>query len=184
MHAFLQVLEDRGLLNGRLLPLCQMRTANKKHRNVADIEIVSIDDEIIIEAWDAKYGKPYLLDELNELLDKLQMRSLEIAGFVVEREPDLRPEILNRMNEISELTETEIKIVSLYDWIEFYLSRLQQHELRDDIAREWMIAYIESLCQRRRDRAPIDEPADLWVKDWVEILRSESEEKNPHLSSW
>ena len=38
MHAFLQVLEDRGLLNGRLLPLCQMRTANKKHRNVADID--------------------------------------------------------------------------------------------------------------------------------------------------
>jgi hypothetical protein len=177
MHAFLQVLEDRGLLNGRLLPLCQMRTANKKHRNVADIEIVSIDDEIIIEAWDAKYGKPYLLDELNELLDKLQMRSLEIAGFVVEREPDLRPEILNRIDEISDLTETEIKIISLRDWIELYLNRLRQQELRDDIAREWMIAYIESLCQRRRDRAPIDEPADLWVKDWIQILHAQLEEE-------
>jgi hypothetical protein len=185
MHAFLQVLEDRGLLNGRLLPLCQMRTANKKHRNVADIEVVSMDDnEMIIEAWDAKYGKPYLLDELNELLDKLQLRSLEIVGFVVEREPDLRPEILNRISEISESTETEIKILSLRDWIELYLNRLQQQELRDEIAREWIIAYIESLCQRRRDRAPIDEPADLWVKDWIQILHAQLEEEPSDTSDW
>lgn len=48
MHAFLQVLEDRKLLSGYLLPLCQMRTANKKHRNVADIEIVSQDDPAVV----------------------------------------------------------------------------------------------------------------------------------------
>jgi len=177
MHAFLQVLEDRELLNGRLLSLCQMRTANKKHRNVADIEIVSLDDpEVVLEAWDAKYGKPYLMDELYELEDKLQDRMLETAGFVTECEPDLREDIRQRLMEIKETTEVDVKVLSLREWIEFYLERTNQQHARGEIAADWMIAYIESLCQRRRDRAPIDEPADQWVQDWICLLESHAQE--------
>jgi hypothetical protein len=36
-----------------------------------------------------------------------------------------------------------------------------------------MKAYIECLCQKRRERAPIDEPADQWVRDWIALLEVE-----------
>lgn len=171
MHAFLQVLEDQAKLPGRLLPLCQMRTANKKHRNVADIEIVSNDDpDSVLEAWDAKYGKPYLRDELDELWEKLRGKSVLRAGFVVEREPDRRDEIKNYLQEIADDVDTEVYLFSLEEWMNFYLNELDMQIKRDQIARDWVKAYIESLCQERRDRAPIDEPADQWVEDWIKIL--------------
>ncbi|MFZ2411340.1 MAG: hypothetical protein WAW23_07205, partial [Candidatus Methanoperedens sp.] len=39
LHSFIQAVQEIGELDGYLLPLCQMRTANKKHRNIGDIEI-------------------------------------------------------------------------------------------------------------------------------------------------
>jgi len=48
VHSFLQVLDERGYLEGKLVPLCQMRTANKKHRNIADVEIVSPTNEKVV----------------------------------------------------------------------------------------------------------------------------------------
>jgi len=178
MHAFLQVLEDEGRLSGHLLPLCQMRTANKKHRNIADIEIIADDDtQSVIEAWDAKYGKPYLRDELDELYEKLKDKPVLRAGFVVEREPDRRPEIVLRLQEIAEICQTEIYLFSLEEWVEFYLNQIEVGEQHKElIARNWFMAYIESLCQRRRDRAPIDEPADQWVSDWIRLLQARLEQ--------
>ena len=65
MHAFFQVLQDKNVFEGVLKPLCQMRSANKKHGNIGDIEIVKKHGGLeILESWDAKYGKPYLRDEL------------------------------------------------------------------------------------------------------------------------
>ncbi len=37
-----------------------MRSANKKHGNIGDLEV--LEKSNIIEAWDAKYGKAYLRD--------------------------------------------------------------------------------------------------------------------------
>ncbi|MCX7925669.1 MAG: hypothetical protein N2554_07660 [Fimbriimonadales bacterium] len=170
MHTFLQTLEDHNALQGRLLPLCQMRTANKKHRNIADVEIVS-DQESVIEAWDAKYGKPYLLDELYELAEKLEGKAPEVVGFVVERAPDLRRDILDAKGAIQEATGVEIQILSLEEWLNFYFQRTNLIDQQEAVFRAWAIAYIEILCQKRRNRAPIDEPADQWVEDWIQLLR-------------
>lgn len=171
MHSFLQVLEERGRLSGRLLPLCQMRTANKKHRNIADVEIVN-ENAAVVEAWDAKYGKPYLMDELHELAEKLEGKSAEMVGFVVDRTPDLRADIQQTLQDISEMTETEIRILSLADWIELHLRRASLISEKQSVVSDWIVAYTESLCQKRRDRAPIDEPADQWIEEWIQIIES------------
>jgi len=172
MHSFLQVLEDAGRLSGHLSPLCQMRTANKKHRNVADIEILD-DAGNIVEAWDCKYGKTYLYDELHELGEKLENKRVELVGFVVDTQPDLRTEVQALRHEISESTESEIHILSLSDWIDLQLLRYGLEQERDSIAHSWMRAYIGCLCQKRREKAPIDEPADQWVHDWIALLEVE-----------
>jgi hypothetical protein len=172
MHSFLQVLEDKGKLPGQLSPLCQMRTANKKHRNAADIEILDSEGNIV-EAWDCKYGKTYLYDELHELGEKLENRQVELVGFVVDTQPDLRGEVQSLMREISEATEADVRILSLTDWIELLLQRHGLEQERDSIARSWMKVYIECLCQKRREKAPIDEPADQWVRDWIALLEVE-----------
>ena len=67
MHSLFQVLEDQGSFEGGFLkPLSQMRSANKKHGNVGDIEITAgkRNGLHIVESWDAKYGKAYLRDEI------------------------------------------------------------------------------------------------------------------------
>lgn len=85
MHGLMQAKAEMDAIGDwELVPLSQMRSANKKHGNVGDIELSS--DEIIVEAWDAKYGKTYLLDELDELRDKLiDNPGVEVAGFVADR---------------------------------------------------------------------------------------------------
>lgn len=56
MHGLMQAKAEMDAIGDwELVPLSQMRSANKKHGNVGDIELSS--DEIIVEAWDAKYGK-------------------------------------------------------------------------------------------------------------------------------
>jgi hypothetical protein len=171
MHSLLQVIEDHGSLEGKLLPLCQMRTANKKRRNVGDIEIVNgLDSSIVVEAWDAKFAKPYLRDELEELNDKLQDKPyVNLAGFVVDSEPDLRDEIRLRMEEIEEMTGAEVRILSLREWVQYWVERTGINT--NKLGQTWLMAYVESLCQKRRDRAPVDEPSDTWVESLRELLR-------------
>lgn len=61
MHGLMQAKTEMDTIGDwELVPLSQMRSANKKHGNVGDIELIT--DEIIVEAWDAKYGKTYLLE--------------------------------------------------------------------------------------------------------------------------
>ena len=102
MHAFIQALNDVGAsLRGRLAPLSQMRSANKKMGNIGDIELLSSAGDIV-ESWDAKFGKPYLWDELIELGEKLMEKGcVQMAGFVTDGEPMLPNDLLNRKNEIS-----------------------------------------------------------------------------------
>lgn len=169
MHALFQALEDRHLLPGNLKPLSQMRSANKKHGNIADVEVLVSGSVVeILEAWDAKYGKTYLRDELEELNEKLYDHSeTEVVGFVIDRTPELRPEIIQRMNELAEIHGVNVSISSFDQWVSRFLSYAGEevHEL----AREWLLAFTESLCQLRRERAPIDEPADVWVRQLGEF---------------
>lgn len=171
LHAFFQALEDLDLVEGTIKPLSQMRSANKKHGNVGDIEILPRKNSPeILEAWDAKYGKPYLRDELEELSDKLADHSeTKTAGFVVNSKPDLRPDIKQRIQELEDMYSCSIQILDFSSFVETISKRENASE--DDLAKAWLIALVESLCQKRRDRAPIDEPSDVWVAELIKYLK-------------
>lgn len=165
MHSLFQVFAERGALDGHLKPLSQMRSANKKHGDIADIQVISVPGVLqIIEAWDAKFGKPYLRDELEELNDKLSDHpETELAGFVVEEDPTVNDEILKRIEEIGEEHNIELKLLSFENWVADSIDRTSGE--KENIGLEWLIAFVETLCQLRREIAPIDEPSDRWVED-------------------
>jgi len=123
----------------------------------------------IIESWDAKYGKAYLRDELEELNDKLKSHpQTAIAGFVTDHEPNLKPEIRKRMDELELIHETEIHIMEFGEWVNF---QIKKYELNPDkVGARWMIAIAESICQLRREIAPIDEPTTEWVESFIESI--------------
>ncbi|MBU6158885.1 MAG: hypothetical protein KGP35_07640 [Bacteroidetes bacterium] len=170
MHSFFQVLEEEKCLSGFLKPLSQMRSANKKHGNIGDIEITMTQGNMdIIESWDAKYGKAYLRDELEELNDKLKSHpQTAIAGFVTDHEPNLKPEIKKRMEELELIHETEIHIMEFSEWINFQIKKYGLSP--DKVGEKWMIAIAESICQMRREIAPIDEPTTEWVESFIECI--------------
>lgn len=163
IHAFFQALDELKLLGGHLKPLSQMRSANKKHGNIGDIEITAEKNSLsILESWDAKYGKSYMRDELEELSDKLELHvETELAGFVTNQAPDLREEITNRTTEIEEIFNVKIEILSFKDWMNYQTERFDID--KDKLGHIWLQCFTESLCQKRREIAPIDEPTFEWV---------------------
>jgi len=160
MHALMQAAEEHNLLGDfQLQPLSQMRSANKKHGNIGDIELLQ--DSNIIEAWDAKFGKTYLRDEIEEVCEKLDGHPLvKTVGFVTSENCDRIDEIQNRINELSDLHGVDIKILSFAEWVDLISSDSLN---TNDFALSWIQAYIESLCLMRIDKAPIDEPSIEWV---------------------
>ncbi|MEM1506248.1 DNA cytosine methyltransferase [Domibacillus sp. 8LH] len=168
LHSLLQILDEQEKLPGVLNPLSQMRSANKKHGNIGDVEISpQRDSNLIIEAWDAKYKKPYLLDELEELSDKLEVHAeTALAGFVVDSPPIIDEDVNSRKTELEELYNTHIKILSFKEWVNF---KAEDTSI-PDLAGKWLLAFVESLCQKRREYAPIDEPCNDWVKDLIALL--------------
>ena len=171
LHGLFQAMEELHLLgDANVVPLSQMRSANKKHGNVGDIELTA--DGVIIESWDAKYGKPYLRDELEELRDKLITHpDVKVAGFVVNCEVDLRSDIERRKNELEDETATTIHLFSFDQWVDYEVNRLTSTQ-KDQLAHSWLTAIVESFAQKRRDVAPIDEPCDIWVSKLISILNS------------
>ncbi len=80
MHTLLQALDELGVdLGGKLKPLMPMRTANKKHGNIGDVEVLSGD--LHVEAWDAKYEQPYLSDALDELVEKIHEHNIDVSDL-------------------------------------------------------------------------------------------------------
>ncbi len=178
MHGFYQAMNKEGLLeDADVIPISQMRSANKKHGNVGDIELA--ENGIIFKAWDAKYGKPYLRDELEELREKLITHpDVKVAGFVCDGNVDLRKDIKERIAEIEDETETDIYLLSFSEWIDFEAHGLNDIQ-KNSLAHEWLNAVVESFAQRRTDIAPIDEPCDAWLADLICILsRGEQSRKN------
>jgi hypothetical protein len=169
MHALLQALEAEGCLGLQLVPLSQMRSANKKHGNVGDVELTGMADQII-EAWDAKYGKPDLREELGELDEKLADHpSVDVAGFVYTDRLEQRQAVELKAAELGKRHGAEVALVRFDEWVERQLDRCP--ESRQAVTSEWLVAYTESLAQRRRETAPIDEPTLEWLREWMEILR-------------
>ncbi len=170
LHALFQVLEEEKCLSGFLKPLSQMRSANKKHGNIGDIEVTLTQGNMdIIESWDAKYGKAYLRDELEELNDKLKSHpQTKIAGFVTDQKPNLKDEIRKRIEELELIHETAIPVMEFADWVS---TQIEKYELDSNkIGIKWLTAISESICQKRREIAPIDEPTAEWVQSFIDCI--------------
>ena len=170
IHSLMQALCSERIIELDLVPLSQMRSANKKHGNVGDIELR--DGKIIVESWDAKYGKPYLYEELSELKDKLELNpGVQIAGFIVDSNLRLKKEVIERQTEYSVLTGVSIKLMEFNDWVKFETEDLSS-EQKSNIAFEWIKAAVETFSRKRIDIAPLDEPCEEWLKDLKQILLS------------
>ena len=167
MHSLFQVLEDHGAFeDGFLKKLSQMRSANKKHGNIGDIEITTgkRDSLHIIESWDANMVRHTCAMKWKSFTKNCKsIRETKLAGFVVDANPNLKPEIKKRIEELEQNHNVQIKIVEFDDWVSLQAQRVDIPSKQ--IANLWLIAFAESLCQFRRDRAPIDEPADSWVRE-------------------
>lgn len=160
MHSLMQVvIETDVFINLELKPLSQMRSANKKHGNIGDIEL--LENNEIVEAWDAKYGKNYLRDEIDEVSEKLPNHDyVELVGFVTTDEPIRNSETSQKIQDVYDLHGLEIKIISFHDWVHMIFKRAEDEGFTDrqQLAKNWLKAYAESLAQKRRHLAPIDEP--------------------------
>jgi hypothetical protein len=172
MHSLMQALQELKVFPGEeLKPLSQMRSANKKHGNIGDVELV--EDSEIVESWDAKFGKSYLRDEVEELSEKLKRHeSVKVAGFVTDTDPQRLDEMKKRISEIEELHGLRIVIERYSDWVNEQFDRADKEVGANevDVAGRWLTAYTESLAQKRREIAPIDEPCEAWLNSLKNIL--------------
>ena len=169
IHAFMQACMEMNFTELELSPMSQMRSANKKHGNIGDIELK--EGRHIIEAWDAKFGKPYLYEEIGELCEKLETYpGVETAGFIVDKEANKSADILEKLEDAKAMTGTDIRIFNFSEWTEFKLKNVDGQN-RDEFGRRWLTATIESFARKRINLAPIDEPCDGWLTDLINILR-------------
>ncbi len=140
MHSLMQVMQEYRIFpNSLLKPLSQMRSANKKHGNIGDIEL--LENRQIVEAWDAKYGKSYLRDEIEELSEKLEVHPvIRKAGFVTSLEPERIDELKPRCQEIEEIFGISLEILTFEKWIEEQFSRTFEQEIvtENELASGWI----------------------------------------------
>lgn len=174
MHGLMQAIQEFNLFpQGILRKLSQMRSANKKYGNIGDIEILQANQ--IIESWDAKYGKAYLRDELEELAEKLEAHpTVLLAGFVTSVKPQRREEVTSRIQEIEEYFDITVEILTFKDWIRKQFNRGVENNIvtEQELAKAWITAYTESLAQHRQEIAPIDEPCYQWLSTLNLILQT------------
>ena len=165
----MQAYSKMGYTDLDLVPMSQMRSANKKHGNVGDVELK--DGSSIVEAWDAKYGKSYLYDELDELRDKLVANpGVLVAGFIVDDRLDLKAEIKEKADEVSFTTDTDVRLYTFKEWVNSKLEEVPKRKWTA-LAKEWLTAVVESFARRRLDIAPIDEPCEGWLSDLQSLIR-------------
>jgi hypothetical protein len=171
IHSFYNTVSFDYGLDLFLKPLSQMRSANKKHGNIGDIELLERPNTmLIVEAWDAKYGKPYLRDELEELKDKLESHpETKIAGFITNDEPILNKEIQERKSELEDIFGITIKIESINTWFNNVIS---DYNITNEtiFLKHWIKMFFEYLCLKQYSIAPIDEPTYNWIEECVAAL--------------
>ncbi len=169
MHSLLLALEADGLLGeGEVVPLSQMRSANKKHGNIGDVEIKS--HGLIVESWDAKFGKNYLRDELEELYDKLPKHpQLKQAGFVLSEPLDRPDEQLKRAAEIHAITGVDVPMLTMDEWVR---QQVERSRTTDQVGKNWLRSYTLALAQRNPEKAPMDEPTFHWLQELSAVLET------------
>jgi hypothetical protein len=173
MHSLMQAAVMTGAFGDlELKALSQMRSANKKHGNVGDIEL--LENKEIVEAWDAKYGKNYLRDEIDEVSEKLRHHDkVSVVGFVTTDKPVRNDEVDKKIADVTELYGLDVKILSMDEWVSHIFDRVIKAGLssKENLSKDWLIAYAESLAQKRREIAPIDEPCFEWVELLSQIVK-------------
>jgi hypothetical protein len=149
-----------------------MRSANKKHGNVGDIEVIngtadSSGRTQVRIAWDAKYGKLELDREVLELRDKLADHGeIEAAGFVVDVDHNELPQTEYEIEGIG-----KIQVMGFDRWTAHCRAPSELVDEERLFAQEWLQAFVESLCQMRREIAPIDEPSIGWLRELTAAMR-------------
>lgn len=173
MHSLMQAAVESGALGElELKPLSQMRSANKKHGNVGDIEL--LDGGEIVEAWDAKYGKGYLREEIEEAAEKISSHEhLSLVGFVTSVPIQRVEELRGRMDDLFELHGVRFLIMGYEEWVGGIFRRCSESGIicEAQLAKEWLRAYVYTLAQRKRNVAPIDEPC----LEWIRLIQKELE---------
>lgn len=163
LHCGMQSVQDNGALVGHLRPLSQMRSANKKHGNIADVELAA--DEAgayLTHAWDAKFGKVYLLNEIDEIVEKLEgHNSIEVLAFITDQDPVLDEVVQKRLTEAAVRTGLAVNIIGFRHWFRAIPAVFNLDEKQ--FVNSWLVALVESVSLQRLDRAPIDEPVLGWV---------------------
>ena len=168
IHSFMQACVELGKVDGELKKLSQMRSANKKLRNLGDIEIEK--GGKIVEAWDAKYSKVSLEKVLKELDDKLKTNpGTENVGFILHDEQKISSKIYGMMDDMGRKYSTRVTVRSFSEWVNFKTSSFKPSEL-DELGYLWLRDYAETIAGRR-EIAPIDEPNDNWVVHLKDIIR-------------
>lgn len=170
IHSLIYTLGDYYSSDLFLKPMTQMRSANKKAKNIGDIELSEDSDgKLIIESWDAKLGTHYYLDELDFLLEKLSTHpECKRAGFITDKSYKADEETLEKIAYIREAFGVDVKITGLSDWVR---STMDQADVNPDaIAKEWVSNIHGYLSLKLKEQAPIDEPTDRWLNALAEVL--------------
>jgi hypothetical protein len=166
---------SNGYLERQILA-CRDRSSNLDFSELTQAHRLLLEDRQILESWDAKYGKSYLRDEIEELSEKLDIHpAIRRAGFVTSLEPERLDELEPRCEEIEEIYGISLEILTFEKWVEeqFERSLLEETVAEQELAVAWMTAYTESLAQQRREIAPIDEPCYQWLLTMNQILKEE-----------
>jgi hypothetical protein len=172
IHSFIYTLGENYSNDLHLKPMTQMRSANKKAKNIGDIEL-SEDDagNLIIESWDAKFGTHYYLDELDFLLEKLADHpECKRAGFITDKSFKLDRETKDKIEYIREAFGVEVQILGLADWVKYAVNEAGSKP--DAVARDWVSNIYSYLALKLKDQAPIDEPTDRWLNALSNVLLS------------
>lgn len=165
LHSLFQVKDEEDRLDYALKPLTQLRSADKKHGNVGDVELVSSNEEFhIYKAYDAKYGEVDITGSLRDLEDKLvDHPETEEVVFISDTAIPVDAHHREQITSLEQRFDVDITVTKFKDECMLLLHELEDNGIQ---AGEWLDAYAETLCHQRRDYAPIDEPTD----DWVEAL--------------
>lgn len=162
IHSFFNSIENKEKLMGNLSKLSNMRKANKKANDIGDVQIIG-ENETIIEAWDCKYAKLDLEQEIKELEDKIASHeNLETAGFITDKDIEINDIIKSKISDIEKKSKVNIKILSFREFIDIKTDELCLDKV--DIGKEWLKMYSATITRNNIEKAPLDEPNIGWVR--------------------
>ena len=123
-------------------------------------------------AIDAKFGKKYLREEIEEIFEKFaHHHAIQDVIFLTDEPALINAEIIERISEIEEMTGVLIEIIDLDSWLKTLIDELIEAGIPvADFNQNWLRHYCEYFGQRDRMMAPIDEPCEAWIDELTKII--------------